>query len=142
MLIGAHSIIYSIAPEADRAFLGDVLRLPNVDVGEGWLIFGLPPAEVAVHPSNENDGHEFYLMCDDIDAFVEEMKTHNIASTPVQDQGWGRLSQITLPGGGKLGIYQPQHARPAPMRVSKSAKQPAKRTAKRSVKKTARKAAK
>ena len=122
MVIGAHSIIYSIAPEEDRAFLGDVLRLPNVDVGEGWLIFGLPPAEVAVHPSNENDGHEFYLMCDDIDAFVEEMKTHNIASTPVQDQGWGRLSQITLPGGGKLGIYQPQHARPAPMRVGKAAK--------------------
>lgn len=124
MLIGAHSIIYSIAPEADRAFLGDVLRLPNVNVGEGWLIFGLPPAEVAVHPSNENDAHEFYLMCDDIDAFVEEMKTHNIASTPVQDQGWGRLSQITLPGGGKLGIYQPQHARPAPMRVGKAAKRP------------------
>ena len=120
MLIGAHSIIYSNAPEADRAFLGDVLRLPNVDVGEGWLIFGLPPAEVAVHPSNENDVHEFYLMCDDIDAFVEEMKTHNIASTPVQ--GWGRLSQITLPGGGKLGIYQPQHARPAPMKVGKAAK--------------------
>jgi hypothetical protein len=88
MLIGTHSIIYSIAPEADRAFLRDVLRLPNVDAGEGWLIFGLPPAEVAVHPSNENDGHEFYLMCDDIDAYVEDMKTHNIASTPVQDQGW------------------------------------------------------
>ena len=139
MLIGAHSIIYSIAPEADRAFLGDVLRLPNVDVGEGWLIFGLPPAEVAVHPSNENDGHEFYLMCDDIDAFVEEMKTHNIASTPVQDQGWGRLSQITLPGGGKLGIYQPQHARPASMSVGKAAKRPATRAAKKSVKKPARK---
>jgi hypothetical protein len=141
MLIGAHSIIYSIAPEADRAFLGEVLRLPNVDVGEGWLIFGLPPAEVAVHPSNENDVHEFYLMCDDIDAFVEEMTTHNIASTPVQDQGWGRLSQITLPGGGKLGIYEPQHARPAPMSVGNAAKRPATRAAKRSVKKPARKAA-
>src|SRR4029450_5412405 len=130
MLIGAHSIIYSIAPEADRAFLGDVLRLPKVDVGEGWLIFGLPPAEVAVHPSNENNVHEFYLMWDDIDRFVEQMKTHTIASTPVQDQGWGRLSQITLPGGGTLGIYQPQHARPAPMRVGKAARRPAKRTAK------------
>jgi hypothetical protein len=124
MLIGAHTIIHSTAPEADRAFLGDVLRLPKVDVGEGWLIFGLPPAEVAVHPSNENDVHEFYLMCDDIDAFVEEMKTHNISSTPVRDQGWGRLSQITLPGGGKLGIYQPRHARPAPMRVGKAANRP------------------
>jgi hypothetical protein len=124
MVIGAHSIIYSTAPEADRAFLAEVLGLPNIDVGQGWLIFGLPPAEVAVHPSNANDVHEFYLMCDDIDAFVEEMKTHNIASTPVQDQGWGRLSQITPPGGGKLGIYQPQHARPAPMRVGKPAKRP------------------
>src|SRR4029450_8582797 len=130
MLIGAHSIIYSIAPEADRAFLGDVLRLPSDDVGEGWLLFGLPPAQGAVHPSNQHDVHEFYLMCDDIDAFVEEMKTHNIASTPVQDQGWGRLSQITLPGGGKLGIYQPQHARPAPMSGGRAARRPAKRTAK------------
>ena len=96
MLIGAHSIIYSIAPEADRAFLGDVLRLPNVDVGEGWLIFGLPPAEVAVHPSNENDGHELYLMCDDIDGSSGDENAQD-RRTPVQDQGWGRLSQITLP---------------------------------------------
>jgi hypothetical protein len=139
MLIGAHSIIYSNAPEADRAFLADVLRLPKVDVGGGWLIFGLPPAEVAVHPSNKNGVHEFYLMCDDIDAFTEEMKTHKIASTPVQDQGWGRLSQITLPGGGKLGIYQPQHARPTPMSMGKAAKRPATRTAKKSVKKPVRK---
>jgi hypothetical protein len=124
MLTGAHSIIYSTDAEADRAFLRDVLRFTHVDVGDGWLIFGVPPAEVAVHHANENDVHEFYLMCDDIDAFVEEMKTHNIASTPVQDQGWGRLSQITLPGGGKLGIYQPQHARPAPMRVGRAAKRP------------------
>lgn len=79
MLIGAHSIIYSTNPDADRAFLRDVLRLPNVDVGGGWLIFGLPPAEVAVHPSNKNDLHEFYLMCDDIEAFITEMKRHNIA---------------------------------------------------------------
>lgn len=79
MLIGAHSIIYSTNPDADRAFLRDVLRLPNVDVGGGWLIFGLPPAEVAVHPSNKNDLHEFYLRCDDIEAFITEMKRHNIA---------------------------------------------------------------
>ena len=112
MLIGAHSIIYSTNPDADRAFLRDVLTLPNVDLGEGWLIFGLPPAEVAVHPSSKNDVHELYLMCDDIEAFVEEMKTHNIVCSPVQNQGWGLLAQMTLPGGGKLGIYQPRHARP------------------------------
>jgi hypothetical protein len=114
-LIGAHSIIYSTHPDADRAFLRDVLALPSVDVGEGWLIFGLPPAEVAVHPSNKNDVHELYLMCDDIEAFVAEMKTRNISCCPVQNQGWGLLTQMTLPGGGKLGIYQPRHARPKAM---------------------------
>lgn len=116
MITGAHSIIYSKNPEADRAFLRDVLQLPNVDVGDGWLIFGLPPAEVAVHPSDENDQHEFYLMCDDIEAFVAQMKKSGIVCGAVDDQGWGLLSQLTLPGGGKLGVYQPRHARPEPMR--------------------------
>ena len=74
MITGAHSVIYSKNPEADRAFLRDVLQLTNVDVGHGWLIFGLPPAEVAVHPSSKNDLHEFYLMCDDVEAFIAQMK--------------------------------------------------------------------
>src|SRR6267142_5468281 len=98
MIIGGHSIIYSKDPEADRAFLRDVLRLTNVDVGGGWLIFGLPPAEVAVHPAGENGRHEFYLMCDDITAFVATMKRHDVRCAPVRDQGWGLLTQITLPG--------------------------------------------
>ena len=115
MITGAHSIIYSKNPEADRRFLRDVLQLTNVDVGDGWLIFGLPPAEVAVHPSEENNEHEFYLMCDDIEAFVGQMKKKRVACGPVQDMGWGLLSQITLPGGGNLGVYQPRHARPNPM---------------------------
>jgi hypothetical protein len=115
MITGAHSILYSIDPEADRAFLRDVLGLTHVDVGGGWLIFGLPPAEVAVHPSDSNDVHEFYLMCNDVAAFVAKMKTHDIACTPVQDEGWGLLTQLTLPGGGKLGVYQPRHARPEAM---------------------------
>jgi hypothetical protein len=117
MITGAHSIIYSTNPEADRAFLRDVLHFPNVDVGGGWLIFGLPPAEVAVHPSEENNVHEFYLMCDDIQTFVDEMKKHDVASSPIQNLGWGLLTQITLPGGGKLGVYQPRHARPRPMSI-------------------------
>lgn len=117
MITGAHSIIYSTNPDADRAFLRDVLRFPNVDVGGGWLIFGLPPAEVAVHPSDKNDVHEFYLMCDDIEALVAEMKKRSIASSPVQNLGWGLLTQITLPGGGRLGIYQPRHARPQAMSI-------------------------
>jgi len=115
MINGAHSIIYSKDPEADRAFLRDVLRLPHVDVGHDWLIFGLPPAEVAVHPSKKNDVHEFYLMCDDVAALIEEMHTHDIKCTPVENLGWGMLTKITLPGGGKLGVYQPRHARPEPM---------------------------
>jgi hypothetical protein len=118
MIIGAHSIIYSTNPDEDRAFFRDVLKLTSVDVGHGWLIFGLPPAEVAVHPSDRNDVHEFYLMCDDIEALVTEMKRFGIACAPVQDQHWGLLTHLTLPGGGKLGIYQPRHARPKTMDAS------------------------
>ena len=110
-IIGAHSILYSADAEADRAFLRDVIGFPNVDVGGGWLIFGLPPSEVAVHPG-DNDEHEFYLMCDDIDAFIAEMKTKNVECGPLHEQPWGRLTQVTLPGGGKLGVYQPLHERP------------------------------
>ena len=112
MINGAHSIIYSKDPESDRAFLRDVLRFPNVDVGDGWLIFGLPPSEVAVHPSEKNDVHEFYLMCADIQAFVAEMKKRKATCGPVMDRGWGLLTQVSLPGGGKLGVYQPRHPRP------------------------------
>ncbi len=115
MITGAHSIIYSANPEADRAFFCDVLKLTHVDVGHGWLIFGLPPAEVAVHPAEANDVHEFFFMCDDIQTFVAEMNTHDAACEPVQDQGYGLLTKITLPGGGKIGVYQPRHARPEPM---------------------------
>jgi hypothetical protein len=122
MIIGAHSIVYSTSPEADRGFLRDVLRLSSVDVGEGWLIFGLPPAEVAVHPSTKNDVHELYLMCDDVEAFVAAMKSHGIACGPVQNQGWGLLTQLALPGGGKLGVYQPRHARPKPMKAHRAGK--------------------
>ena len=99
-------------PEADRAFLRDVLQFPHVDVGHGWLIFGLPPAEVAVHPAEHNDVHEFYLMCDDVEVLMAEMGRAGVECSPVQAQPWGLLTQITLPGGGKLGVYQPRHARP------------------------------
>src|SRR5438093_1322622 len=130
MIIGAHSIIYSTNPDADRAFLRDVLKLTNVDVGGGWLIFGLPPAEVAVHPSDKNGGYDFYLMFDDIQAFVSEMGKRGIPCAPVQDEGWGLLSHVQLPSGGKLGVYQPRHARPTPMSLGgtrKRSPQPAAR---------------
>ena len=138
MIIGAHAIIYSTNSDADRAFLCDVLKLPNVDVGDGWLIFGLPPSEVAVHPSDENDVHEFYLMCDSVDAFIAEMKKHNIACAAAQNLGWGVLTQLTLPGGGKLGVYEPRHARPKSMSATKARKKPARKAATKSANKTAR----
>ena len=118
MITGAHSIIYSQNPEADRAFLRDVLGFPSVDVGHGWLIFGLPPSEVAVHPSERNDVHEFYLMCADVESLIAELTGRGVECSPVENQRWGRLTRVTLPGGGKLGIYEPRHERPAPMATS------------------------
>ncbi len=128
MIIGSHSIIYSKNPDADRGFLRDVLKLPNVDVGGGWLIFGLPPSEVAIHPSEHNDVHEFYLVCDHIRAFVVEMKKHDILCSPVQETGWGLLTHLKLPGGGSLGVYEPKHARPRTIRVAKSRADPGRQT--------------
>jgi len=116
-IIGAHAIVYSKDAEADRAFLRDVLKLPNVDAGGGWLIFGLPPAELAVHPGSKNNVHELYLMCADVKAFVEGLGKRGINCSPVENLGWGMRTEVDLPGGGKLGIYQPRHARPKPMRV-------------------------
>jgi hypothetical protein len=112
MINGAHAIIYSKDAEADRAFLRDVVGLPHVDVGEGWLIFALPPSEIAVHPGDENDLHEVYFMCDDVNALVAALKEKGVECSEVANRGWGMLTQVTLPGGGKLGVYQPRHARP------------------------------
>lgn len=124
MITGAHSIIYSKNPEADRAFLRDMLGLPNVNVGDGWLIFALPPAEVAIHPADENDVHELYLMVKNVEAVVEAMERRNVTCTQPRDLGWGVLTQVSLPGGGKLGIYQPRHARP---KWPKQSRRPARR---------------
>ena len=142
MFTGAHSIIYSTNPDADRAFLRDVLALPSVDVGGGWLIFGLPPSEVAVHPSNQNDLHELYLMCDDVEAFVAAMKRRHVDCAPVQNQGWGLLTRVTLPGGGKLGVYQPRHERPKALSAGNTAKGLARRATKKTAKKSVRKMSK
>ena len=115
MLIGAHAILYSKNAEADRAFLQDVLRLPNVDVGGGWLIFALPASEVAVHPTDDEAKHELYLMCGDISDFIEVMKQQGIECGPVMHERWGLLTQLQLPGGGQLGVYEPRHPRPKPV---------------------------
>jgi hypothetical protein len=112
LLTGTHSIIYSRSPEADRAFLRDILGLSHVDVGEGWLIFSLPPSELAVHPSSKNNKQELYFMCKDIHVFMAAMKKKKISCSTIQSLGWGERTQITLPGGGKMGVYQPHHKRP------------------------------
>jgi hypothetical protein len=119
MITGAHMIIYSTKPELDRAFIRDVLKFPAIDAGEGWLIFGLPPAELAFHPAQVNNNQEFYLMCDDIDELVGQMKSLKVECSQILELSWGLLTKIKLPGGGDLGIYQPKHARPEPMRVKK-----------------------
>jgi catechol 2,3-dioxygenase-like lactoylglutathione lyase family enzyme len=115
VIYGAHVILYSKNAEADRAFFRDVLRYPFEDAGHGWLIFALPPAEVAVHPSDENGVHELYFMCDDVQAFMSK-----ITCSPVDEQRWGSITRLTLPGGGKLGVYQPKH--PSPIKPPKRAK--------------------
>ena len=112
MINGGHVIIYSKDAEADKAFIKNVLKFPYVDVNQGWLIFKLPPAEIAVHPSDENDRHEFYLMTDDLDLEIGNLKKAGVSCDAVSQQGWGRSTRIALPGGGTLGLYQPRHQRP------------------------------
>jgi hypothetical protein len=109
MITGAHVIVYSNDAEADRAFFRDVLRFPSVDAGHGWLIFALPPAEAAFHPSEKNDLHELYFMCDDLQATMESLRTKHVKCGAVKEERWGSLTTISLPGGGKIGLYQPKH---------------------------------
>lgn len=111
MINGAHVILYSQDADADRAFLRDVLGFSHVDAGHGWLIFKLPPAEVAVHPAGpgEQAGHELYLMCDDLAATLAELAAKGVATGEVTRQRWGALAAITLPGGAPLSLYQPRH---------------------------------
>ena len=112
MISGVHAIIFTRDADAVRVFLQDVLEFPSVDAGEGWPIFALPPAELAAHATDDAGHHEIYLMCDDIETFVTGMRKRGIACGAVHDEGWGLLTQVMLPGGGKLGVYQPRHARP------------------------------
>jgi hypothetical protein len=112
MISGMHAVLYSADPEADRSFLQNVLRLPHVDAGHGWLIFGLPPSEIAVHPSDNNGAAELYLLCDSIEVFVHQMADAHIHCDPIQHQRWGHVTRLTLPGGGKIGVYEPLHPRP------------------------------
>jgi catechol 2,3-dioxygenase-like lactoylglutathione lyase family enzyme len=111
MITGAHAMIFTKDEAADRAFLRDVLEIPCIDSGGGWLIFKLPPAELGVH-SGENGFHQVYFMCDDVDAFIAAMADKDVATLPITEENWGRRTGVTLPGGGNLGVYQARHARP------------------------------
>jgi len=116
MITGAHAVIFTRDADAVRTFLRDVLGFSSVDAGDGWLIFALPPAELAAHPTDEAGHHELYLMCDDVHATVGELKDKGVEfSRPISDEGFGLMTAITLPGGGELGLYEPRHPIPAPI---------------------------
>lgn len=112
LVTGAHAVVYSRDADADRAFLRDVFQFPSADAGGGWLIFALPPSELAVHPADANDRHELYLMTPNMAAFVESMAASGVECAPPKALGWGVLTSITLPGGGRIGVYEPRHAQP------------------------------
>jgi len=109
MISGAHMIIYSKDVEADRAFFRNVLGFASVDAGHGWLIFAMPPAEAAFHPSEANDVHELYFLCEDLKAEMTALAEKGVRCSDVQEVRWGSITKIQLPGGGKVGLYQPKH---------------------------------
>lgn len=112
MFSGGRTVIYSRNAEADRQFFSNVLRLRSVDAGGGWLIFSLPPSEIAFHPHDGSNAHEFYFMFDDIEAVRNELLSRGVQCSEPVDEGWGILASFTLPGGGSIGFYQPRHERP------------------------------
>jgi catechol 2,3-dioxygenase-like lactoylglutathione lyase family enzyme len=112
MIFGAHVIVYSKNVEADRAFFRDILGFSSVDAGHGWLIFALPPAELAVHPAEENNRHELYFMCDDLKTEIAALAKKGVPCSEVEEARWGSISKFRLPSGSEVGIYQPKHPSP------------------------------
>ena len=109
MIFGAHVVVYSKDASADRAFFRDVLGYPSVDAGRDWLIFTLPPAELAVHPADDDCGHELYLMCNDLGAEIAALAQRGVRCSTVEEARWGSVTKVQLPGGGTVGLYQPNH---------------------------------
>jgi catechol 2,3-dioxygenase-like lactoylglutathione lyase family enzyme len=112
MITGAHVMIFTKDEAADRAFLRDVLEIPCIDSGGGWLIFKLPPSELGVHGHEENDLHKLYFICDNLDAAIAKLAERGVACDEVSGASWGRFTGVPLPGGGKVGLYEATHARP------------------------------
>ncbi len=109
MMFGSHVVVYTSDADADRAFFRDVLGFPSVDAGHGWLIFALPPAEIAMHPAEASGAFEFYLTCDDLVAEMRDLRAKGVVCSEVEEARWGSITKITLPGGGEIGLYQPKH---------------------------------
>ena len=112
MITGAHVMIFTKDEAADRIFLKDVLEVPSIDAGGGWLIFKLPPTELGVHGHEENDLHKLYFICDDLDASIAALAEKGVTCGEVMQASWGRVTSVPLPGGGKIGLYEATHARP------------------------------
>ena len=108
-IIGMHALMYSKKDEETRRFFREVLGFRSVDAGHGWLIFAAPPTELAIHPTENDEHHELYFMCDDIEATVADLQAKGVQTQPIQEQRWGRMTQLTLPSGDRLGIYEPRH---------------------------------
>ena len=108
-IIGMHALMYSKQDEATRRFFRDTLGFASVDAGRGWLIFAMPPAELAIHPAEGEEHHELYLMCDDIEATIGELGKKGVVTSPIQERPWGRVTQLRLPSGEELGMYEPKH---------------------------------
>ena len=125
MINGVHALLYAKDADQTRAFLRDVLGLPYVDAGGGWLIFALPPGELGVHPEESEVHHELYFMCDDAAATVAELTAKGVKCSPVKDQGWGLVTAVEVPGAGRIGLYQPKH--PTAVRLAKSVRMPVSR---------------
>ena len=109
MITGVHAIIYTKQADHVRAFFRETLGRPSVDAGHGWLIFALPPAELGIHPSGADESHELYLLCDDVEATVRELAAKGVSAGPIRDQGWGRVTSLTIADGVQLGLYEPRH---------------------------------
>jgi len=108
-IIGMHALIYSTKADETRRFFSDVLGFRSVDAGRGWLIFAAPPSELAVHPADDGEYHELYLMCDTIEGTIAELRAKGVETGAIDDQPWGRVAQVRLPSGQELGMYEPRH---------------------------------
>jgi len=109
MITGVHALIYTKQADAVRTFFRETLGRPSVDAGQGWLIFALPTAELGIHPTDHDETHELYLMCDDVDKTVKELAAKGVSASEITDQGWGRVTMLTIANGVRLGLYEPRH---------------------------------